>query len=94
MGVSIYSSPAQANGELYQKLKNALRIIERGPNLDENGRRIGEKVVAIFPFYNADKLPDPNRTIASVLWTNKNNFGSIESASMENVLEFEKGHGN
>lgn len=89
-----YSSPAGANRELRKKLMGALRIIERGPNLDENGKKVGERVVAIFPFFNTDGSSSSNKTTASILWTNKNNFGYIESSTIEHVLEFEKHHRN
>src|SRR5262245_62003166 len=40
------ASPAAANRALQNKLASATEIIERGPNLDDNGRTVGEKVVA------------------------------------------------
>ena len=40
------ASPAAANRALQNNLTFATDIIERGPNLDGNGRRVGEKVVA------------------------------------------------
>jgi hypothetical protein len=40
------ASPAAANRALQNKLASATQIIERGPNLDDNGRTVGEKVVA------------------------------------------------
>ena len=40
------SSPAAANRALQNKLATATEIIERGPNLNDKGRVVGERVVA------------------------------------------------
>ena len=73
-----YGLAAQAGGELRRRLRGALRIVERRPNLDENGRKVGERVVALYKAH------------ASVLATNKRLLTYIESSSLHHVLEFEK----
>ena len=85
-----YASATQAKRELKSKLKNALSVIEREPNLDEKGRKVGERIVAIFPFYNSDKPSVLDETIAAVVRTNRKSISYVESSSMEHVLEFEK----
>ena len=77
-------SPPKADKALQRKLKKAIRIIERGSKLDEEGRRVGERVVAMFALDNSQKEQ------ASVLWTNGQQLYYIESLSLKHALEFEK----
>jgi hypothetical protein len=77
-------SAARVNKELQRKLKVATRIIERAPKLDDTGRRVGERVAAMF-------VPnDSHKEQASVLWTYGGQLYYIESQSLRHALEFEK----
>lgn len=77
-------SPIRASKALQRKIKKAVKIIERGPKLNEKGQQIGERVVVIF-------VPnDSYKEQASVLWTDGTQFYYIESSSLRHVLEFEK----
>ncbi|HEV8428743.1 MAG TPA: hypothetical protein VGQ41_12655 [Pyrinomonadaceae bacterium] len=88
IGVSVTrenrDSATRASKELQRKLKATTRVIERSPKLDEKGRRVGERVVAMFA------LDDSQKEQASVLWTNGRQFYYIESLSLKHALEFEK----
>lgn len=73
-----YPSARRANLELQKRIHSATEIIERSPELDERGRRVGEKVVAMI---DGD---------AYVLRVNGNWLHSTQSSSLRHVLEFEK----
>jgi hypothetical protein len=79
-----YSSSARANKELLKRIKGAEKIVERVPNLDDNSKKVGERVVAIFP-------PNKNgikRT--SIFETSRSLLYSIAAPSLELALEFEE----
>ncbi|HLN98462.1 MAG TPA: hypothetical protein VK208_08385 [Pyrinomonadaceae bacterium] len=78
------ASPVRANKALQRRIKRAVKIIERGPKLDNNGQRIGERVVAVFA---ADGSKNEQ---AAVLWTDGSQFYYIESPSLKHALGFEK----
>jgi len=75
-------SAGAANKELHTRLRATRRIVERGSKLDEKGRRIGERVVAIYVLNDKEQ--------AAVLWTNGQQFYYIESLSLKHALEFER----
>jgi hypothetical protein len=83
-GVSIslsneeFPSDKLAAKELQKKLESANEIIERRPELDSSGRKMGERVVAMFG----------NRVVVFRLWGNF--LRSTESSSLKHILEFEK----
>ncbi len=79
-----YESPKRANSELQRKLKKALGIVNREPAFDENGQRIGEKVLATFSPNNRDAGP------ASLLWTEGSELFQVDSSSVQNILEYRK----
>ena len=67
-----FYSAARANKELRKRLAEATEIIERKPNLDERGRRIGERVVA-------------KAAGILVLSTERNNLYSTKAASLKHL---------
>jgi hypothetical protein len=79
-----YLSEIRANKELRKKLKEAIRIIERGPKLNEKGQFAGERVIAMFPSTLQGK------ELSSVLWTDGSQLFSIDSLSLDHTLELEK----
>lgn len=88
VGVGYYSgdyrSASRARQELRRKLKEAIQVIERTPKLDGQGRRVGERVVAMF------NPIAPYQELGSVFWTDGSHFYAIDSPSLEHALEFEK----
>jgi hypothetical protein len=78
-----FSSLKRANRELQKRLRIATEIIERGPYLDDNGRRVGKRVVAVSSGKEGQQR-------AFILWTDGEILSSIEASSLRHVLEFEK----
>ncbi|MBI3653115.1 MAG: hypothetical protein HY231_18970 [Acidobacteria bacterium] len=78
-----YPSPAKATQELQKWLQEAEHIVERTPRLDTKGKKIGERVVAIFP------PNDKGVKWAAIIWTDKSFLRSIEAPSLQLALEFE-----
>lgn len=78
-----FDSPQRADKELLRRLKKSTEIIKREPLFDKNGRQVGEKVVATFP-YN-----DPHNGPASILFTNGSTFAYAHGPSLQSVLEYE-----
>lgn len=77
-------STFRANRALQRKSKRAVKIIERRPKLDDKGKRVGERVVAMF-------APDSSeKENAAVLWTEGSQFHYIESSSLRHALRFEE----
>ena len=79
-----YGSPSRAKKYLREKIKDALQIIERTPKLDDTGKLVGERVVAMYP-PNA-----PFEELGSVFWTDGSHFYVIDSPSLKHTLEFER----
>ena len=72
-----HSSQAAAARALQRKLSGVPEIVERAPNLDENGHRVGDKVVAI------------NGGVVE-LETSGNALCSTAAASLEHLRWFER----
>jgi hypothetical protein len=83
-----YHSSKRAYRELQKNLKQAIEVITREPTFDEQGRQIGEQVLATFEPYEGSSVVS-----ARLLWTDDSDFGYVESSSLENILEYEKDHG-
>ncbi len=79
-----YGSLNHADKQLQKRLKRALEIVSREPVFDESGRKVGEKVVASFPPHYDGAGP------ASLLWTYGSEFFHVDSASVQNILEYRK----
>ncbi len=78
-------SAERATSELQKRLKDAVEVVRREPVLDENGRQIGERVVATFPAND-----NSSGVSAWVLWTKgpkyfEQRWSSLEAA----VSDFE-----
>ncbi len=82
-----FGSPKRANRELQKTLIDASEIIKRETILDREGRKIGQRVVAMFAPYN-----DSSVASAKVIWAEGSNFGYIDSSSLRNIIEYEKDH--
>ena len=72
-----HSSRAAAARALQRKLTGVTEIVERAPNLDENGHRVGDKVVAI------------NGGVVQLV-TSGNALCSTVAASLEHLRWFER----
>jgi hypothetical protein len=79
-----HSSSARAKRELRRRIKTAARIVESAAKLDEEGRVVGARVVAIF------KPKAPFGPQAIIFWTDRSDLHIIESTSLKHALEFEK----
>jgi hypothetical protein len=79
-----FSSVAMANRELQKRISKAEKIVERTVKFDSKGKKVGERVIAIFP-------PNEGRTTwVSIIWTDKTAIGSINAPSLQLALEFER----
>ncbi len=72
-----FPTPLAANQALQRKVNSASEIIERTPVLDEEGRQVGERVVALYS------------SGASILWTYNTVLASINAPTVQLALEFE-----
>jgi hypothetical protein len=80
-----HGSPRSARRALEFALKHATEIIRREPMFDDSGHQVGEKAVATFSgkyAYYGD---------ASLLWTNGSEFRYVAGASLQGILDYEKG---
>jgi hypothetical protein len=82
--IIFFKSAARARANLQSEVKQAVQIIEQSPLLDTNGNKTGERAVLLY----APQPPFEAR--AAVAWTDKSEFYSITSTSLQHVLEFEK----
>lgn len=76
---SPYSKAKNANEALERRLRKAVGIIDREVTLSEDGKQIGEKVVALFGPHGA-----------SLLWTANNEMFEVEGASVRDIMEYRK----
>ncbi len=79
-----FRSPSEAKRGLRERLKDAISILEGGPKYDNKGRKVGERVVALFNSKEAEK------PAVLVLWTDKEDMYEVGSLSISHVLEFER----
>jgi hypothetical protein len=78
----IYSSPERARIALQDKLKGAVEIIKQEPVLDEKGRQVGERVLAMFASQERASVIH-----AELLSTNGSEFTSLSGSSINEMLE-------
>lgn len=76
-------SVARAHAELRKQLKSA-EVVEQGPKTNNQGERVGERVVGCFAATHETK----GRCV--VLWTDGSDFHFLESQSLRHLLAFEK----
>jgi len=79
-----YRSSSGSDEEMQKMIKTAASLVERGPKLDRNGRRVGERVVLIMG--PASGGPGP----AAVVWTQGAKLYILRSSSLPHVFAFEK----
>jgi hypothetical protein len=79
-----FQSPSEAKRELQERLKDAISILERGAKYDDKGRKLGERIVALFNSKEAGKR------VALVLWTEKEDMYEVQSYSLSHAVEFER----
>ena len=82
-----YNSPKRALRELQKYLKQAIEVVKREPTFDGQGRQLSEQVVATFAPHEGSSVPS-----AKLLWVEGSDFGYVGSASLQNILEYEKDH--
>jgi hypothetical protein len=82
--IIFFKSAERAQANLQSEVKKAVQIIDQSPVLDINGDKTGERAVLLY----APKPPFEAR--AAVVWTDKSEFHSVSSTSLQHVLEFEK----
>jgi hypothetical protein len=76
------SSPAEAEGEMKKKIRNASRVVEGLSKVDLPGRPNGERAVLLF---------DGGASAEIVVWfKGSRRLGIIRSASLTHALAFEK----
>ena len=80
-------SPKVASRQLTKKLNKAVQVLSREQFFDEEGRRIGLKVVATFAPWSGSPTDS-----AEILWTRSSDFGFVQSSSLHNILEYRKDH--
>jgi hypothetical protein len=80
-----YGSPEAAGRALQGRIEKST-VISREPVLDANWKQLGERFLIQSPplYPNHDKA-------AVLLWTHGSKLTFIQSSSLEDVLEFEKG---
>ncbi len=82
---SVYCrSPRHAAIELRKRTRKAVEIFSREPVVDEKGQQIGEKLLALF------SRNDSTNALASLLWTENEEFFQVEGSSIQNILEYRK----
>ncbi len=79
-----FDNEVRATRILLEKLKRAVKIVERNIRYDENGNAVGERVVALF------SPDDPDNGEASVFWTYDRMYETIDGPTLEHVLRFEE----
>lgn len=79
-----FPSMNRADEELQRRTKLATKIIRSNPQLDDQGKKVGQRVLAIYP----GKTPEI--PLIKLTWTIGSTFFEINSESMLNVLELEK----
>ena len=79
-----FSSASMAKRELRKRLEYATSIIEREAKYDNKGRKLGERVMALF------NSKEEGKKVAILLWTENNDMYEIQSYSISHIQEFEQ----
>lgn len=79
-----FSSDAEAIEELNHAVKAANKIVDRQSLKDDNGKTVGERILAVF------MQNEPKEELQSVLWTEGSTFWDVSSPSLSVTLEWEK----
>lgn len=80
-----FKSREKADEAFDRHLREAVRVIETTPKLNEQGDVVGRRAVVIT--FN----PDVKQSFASLVWTDGMSVHAIDSPSLIHVIEFEKG---
>jgi hypothetical protein len=78
-----FSSPERVKSELRTRLRHAVTIFERGPKIDDNGRPVGERVVAMMSPCRSSKME------ANIFWTQGDTLTTIEAPSFRYAIAYE-----
>lgn len=79
-----HSSAKHARRVMQKWIKDAEEIIDRISQFDANGKKTGEKVIAIYP------ANDKGIKWVGIIWTEKAVLRSIEAPSVQLALGFER----
>ena len=81
---TFFKTAARARKELEKEIKNAARIIERAPLMNDAGQQIGERVLVEF------KTGEENKFATEAIWNENSELHSVASRSAERLLQFEE----
>jgi hypothetical protein len=79
-----FDTSARADQELRRSVKLATKVVHASSQVDEKGKVIGQRVLALYP------VADPDLPIVKLSWTMGSTYVEVSSNSMANVLELEK----
>ena len=79
-----FDSVTRADGELRQRSKLATKIVRTSPQIDKQGKTVGQRLLALYPG------AAPGIPIVKLSWTIGSTYFEINSNSMANVLELER----
>jgi hypothetical protein len=83
-----FHSVEQSDKQFHLWVKTAAKILRRGPELDENGKAVGERVLCLFSPVKASSPPD-SAPQYSVIWTSGANVWRLSGENLEDVLSLE-----
>jgi len=81
---TFFKTAARAHKELEKEIKNAARIIERAPLINDAGQQIGERVLV------ESNTGEENKFATQAIWTENSEFHSAASRSVEHLQQFEQ----
>jgi hypothetical protein len=84
----VYDTPEKADQVFQDRLREAVRVLERTPKFSGGGAKVGERAVAIF--YSRER----GEQYACVFWTEGRVLTQVYSSSLMHVLDFEKHQGD
>lgn len=79
--VTFLPSPESIEIALERELKQATRVLQRGPKFNSSGELVGERAVI--------SILKEQREVLSVIWSQHSELHSISSSSLEHVLKLE-----
>lgn len=83
-----FSSVEQSDKQFQLWVKTAAKILRRGPELNENGKVVGERVLCLFsPVKTASPLDSAPQY--SVVWTSGANLWRLSGQHLDDVLSLE-----
>jgi hypothetical protein len=79
-----FSTSAQASRELSAWVSTAEKTLRKTPQMNERGRKVGDRILAIFP----GKSPESDRV--KLIWNVGPKFRAASANSLDLVMEFER----